>query len=186
MIVGKPLLTTREIQTKAKELAHTISVDYSGKDLLAVGILKGACMFFSDLVRCIEVPLTIDFIIASSYVKTENSGEVKVYYDVRGDISDKHVLLIEDIVDTGITLNQIRERILMRSPQSLKICTFLDKKERRVVDVLDYIGFEIPNFFVVGAGYDNRFRNLRIYRYSEGHRKQCLNVNQTQFTQRAS
>jgi hypoxanthine phosphoribosyltransferase len=163
MIVGKPLLTTREIQTKAKELAHTISVDYSGKDLLAVGILKGACMFFSDLVRCIEVPLTIDFIIASSYVKTENSGDVKVFYDVRGDISDKHVLLIEDIVDTGITLNQIRERILMRSPKSLKICTFLDKKERRVVDVpLDYIGFEIPNFFVVGYGldYDNKFRNL--------------------------
>jgi len=163
MIVGKPLLTTREIQTKAKELAHTISVDYSGKDLLAVGILKGACMFFSDLVRCIEVPLTIDFIIASSYVKTENSGEVKIYYDVRGDISDKHVLLVEDIVDTGITLNQIRERILMRSPKSLKICTFLDKRERRVVDVpLDYIGFEIPNLFVVGYGldYDNMFRNL--------------------------
>jgi len=163
MIVGKPLLTTREIQTKAKELAHTISVDYSGKDLLAVGILKGACMFFPDLVRSIEVPLTIDFIIASSYVKTENSGEVKIHYDVRGDISDKHVLLIEDIVDTGITLNQIRERILMRSPKSLKICTFLDKKERRVVDVpLDYIGFEIPNLFVVGYGldYDNKFRNL--------------------------
>jgi hypoxanthine phosphoribosyltransferase len=163
MIVGKPLLTTREIQTKAKELAHTISVDSSGKDLLAVGILKGACMFFSDLVRSIEVPLTIDFIIASSYVKTDTSGEVKVYYDVRGDISDKHVLLIEDIVDTGITLNQIRERILMRSPKSLKICTFLDKKERRVVDVpLDYIGFEIPNLFVVGYGldYDDKFRNL--------------------------
>ncbi len=163
MIVGKPLLTTREIQTKAKELAHTISADYAGKDLLAVGILKGACMFFSDLVRSIEVPLTIDFIIASSYVKTENSGEVKVYYDVRGDISDKHVLLIEDIVDTGITLNQIRGRILMRSPKSLKICTFLDKKERRMVDVpLDYIGFEIPNLFVVGYGldYDNKFRNL--------------------------
>jgi hypoxanthine phosphoribosyltransferase len=163
MIVGKPLLTTREIQTKAKELALRISGDYAGKDLLAVGILKGACMFFSDLVRCIEVPLTIDFIIASSYVKTENSGEVKIYYDVRGDISDRHVLLIEDIVDTGITLNQIRERILMRSPKSLKICTFLDKKERRVVDVpLDYIGFEIPNLFVVGYGldYDNMFRNL--------------------------
>jgi hypoxanthine phosphoribosyltransferase len=163
MIVGKPLLTTREIQTKAKELALRISGDYAGKDLLAIGILKGACMFFSDLVRCIEVPLTIDFIIASSYVKTENSGEVKIYYDVRGDISDKHVLLIEDIVDTGITLNQIRERILMRSPKSLKICTFLDKKERRVVDVpLDYIGFEIPNLFVVGYGldYDNMFRNL--------------------------
>lgn len=163
MIVGKPLLASHEIQTKVKELAQRISADYAGKELLAVGILKGAFMFFSDLVRYIEVPLTIDFIVASSYVKTESSGEVKVHYDVKGDISDRHVLLIEDIVDTGITLNQIRERILARSPQSLRICTFLDKKERRMVEVpLDYIGVEIPNLFVVGYGldYDNKFRNL--------------------------
>lgn len=163
MIVGKPLFTTRQIQTKVKELAHRISKDYSGKELLAVGILKGAFMFFSDIVRSIEVPLTLDFIIASSYLKTNTTGEVKIYYDIRGDISDKHVLLIEDIVDTGITLNQIRERVLARCPKSLKICAFLDKKERRIVEVpLDYIGFEIPDKFVVGYGldYDNKFRNL--------------------------
>jgi hypoxanthine phosphoribosyltransferase len=163
MIVGKPLFTTRQIQTKVKELADRISEDYSGKDLVVVGILKGAFMFFSDIVRAVKVPLTLDFVVASSYVKTETSGEVKIYYDIREDISDKHVLLIDDIVDSGITLNQIRERVLARRPETLKICVFLDKKERRMVDIpLDYVGFEIPNEFVVGYGldYDGKFRNL--------------------------
>lgn len=163
MIIGKPLFTTRQIQAKVKELADRISEDYSGKDLLVVGILKGAFMFFSDIVRAIKVPLTLDFIVASSYVKTEPSGEVKIYYDIREDISDKDVLLIDDIIDSGVTLNQIRERILSRCPSSLKICIFLDKKERRMIDVpVDYVGFEIPNEYVVGYGldYDGKFRNL--------------------------
>jgi len=163
MISGKPLLTTRQIQERIQELAQRISRDYSGKDLLAVGILKGGFMFFSDLVRAIEVPLTLDFIIASSYMKTDSLGQVKVYYDIREDMTDKHVLLIDDIVDTGITLNHIRERVLAKCPRSLKICTFLDKKERREVEIpIDYAGFEIPNEFVVGYGldYDNKFRNL--------------------------
>jgi len=163
MIVGKPLFVTEQIQAKVKELADRISSDYSGKDLLAVGILKGAFMFFSDIVRFIKVPLTLDFIVASSYVKTDTSGEVKIHCDMREDISDKDVLLIDDIVDSGITLNQIRERILVRRPSSLKVCVFLDKRGRRVVDVpLDYVGFEIPNEFVVGYGldYDSKFRNL--------------------------
>jgi hypoxanthine phosphoribosyltransferase len=163
MITGKPLFNSQEIQAKVKELADRITKDYSGKELLAVGILKGAYMFFSDLVRAIEVPLTLDFIIASSYIKTETSGEVKMYYDIRENIQDKHVLLIDDIVDTGITLNYIRERVLARCPQSVKVCAFLDKKEKREVDIpLDYVGFEIPNEFVVGYGldYDNKFRNL--------------------------
>lgn len=163
MVIGKPFLTTEQIQAKVKELADRISRDYENKNILAVGILKGAFMFFSDLVRSIKIPLTVDFIIASSYVKTDTTGEVKVYYDLRGDISDRDVLLIEDIVDSGITLNLIRERILSRSPMSLKICALLDKKERRIVDVpLDYVGFEIPNEFVVGYGldYDDKFRNL--------------------------
>ncbi len=163
MIVGKPLFTTSQIQARVKELALRISQDYAGKDLLAVGILKGAFMFFTYIVRAVEVPLTLDFIVASSYMKSETTGEVKIYYDVRGDISDSNVLLIDDIVDTGITLNHIRERILARSPRSLKICTFLDKKERREVEIpIDYVGFEIPNEYVVGYGldYDNKFRNL--------------------------
>jgi len=163
MITGRPLFSEEQIQAKVKQLASRISEDYNGKDLLAVGILKGAFMFFSDIVRHVDIPMTLDFIIASSYVKTETSGEIKIHYDVKGDISDRHVLLIEDIVDTGVTLNQIRERILSRTPKSLKICSFLDKKERRLTDVpLDYVGFVIPNEFVVGYGldYDNKFRNL--------------------------
>jgi hypoxanthine phosphoribosyltransferase len=163
MIIGKPLLTTSQIQTRVRELADRISEDYLGKDIVAVGVLKGAFMFFSDIVRSIRVPLTLDFIIASSYVKTETTGEVKIYYNVREDITDKDVLLIDDIIDSGITFNYIRENILSKRPRSLKICVFLDKKKRRLVDVpLDYVGFEIPNEYVVGYGldYDNKFRNL--------------------------
>jgi len=163
MVVGRPFLTVEQIQNKNRELAESISNDYEGKNLLAVGILKGAFIFFSDLVRLIRVPLSIDFLIASSYLKSETSGEIKLHCDIREEIADKDVLLIEDIVDTGITLNYIRERFLQKEPRSLRICTFLDKKDRRQVDVpLDYIGFEIPNEFVVGYGldYDNKFRNL--------------------------
>lgn len=163
MVVGKPIFTVEQIQHKVRELADRISEDYEGKNLLTVGILRGAFMFLSDLVRAIKVPLTVDFIVAASYVKTDTTGEVKVYQDIREDVTDKDVLLVEDIIDTGITLNHIRERMLQKRPKSLKICTFLDKKERRMVDVpLDYVGFEIPNKFVVGYGldYDNKFRNL--------------------------
>lgn len=163
MVVGKPLLTVAQIQQKVRALADAISDDYEGKNLLAVGILKGAFIFFSDIVKLIKTPLRIDFIVASSYMKTDTTGEVKIYYDIKEDVTNKDVLLIEDIVDTGISMNYIRERILMKGPKSLRICTLLDKKERRQVDVpLDYVGFEIPNEFVVGYGldYDNRFRNL--------------------------
>ena len=163
MVVGTPFLTVEQIQKKNRELADRISADYRGKNLLAVGILKGAFIFFSDLVRLIKVPLTIDFIIASSYLKDETLGEIKLHYHLREDIAGRDVLLVEDIVDTGITLNYLRERILNEEPRSLKICTFLDKKERREVDVpIDYVGFEIPNKFVVGYGldFDNKYRNL--------------------------
>lgn len=163
MVVGKPFLTVEQIQSKNRELAARISADYQGKNLLAVGILKGAFIFFSDLVRLIQIPLTIDFIVASSYLKSDTSGEIKLHYDIREEIADKDVLLIEDIIDTGISMNYIRERILNKEPRSLRICTLLDKKERREVDVpLDYVGFEIPNEFIVGYGldYDNKYRNL--------------------------
>lgn len=163
MITGKPLFTVEQIQHKVRELADRISLDYEGKNLLAVGILRGSFMFYSDLVRAIKVPLKVDFIIASSYIKSDTTGEVKIHYDIREEITGKDILLIEDIVDSGITVNHIRERILSNRPESLRICAFLDKKERRVVDVpLDYVGFEIPNEFVVGYGldYDNMYRNL--------------------------
>ncbi|MEW6416829.1 MAG: hypoxanthine phosphoribosyltransferase [Nitrospirota bacterium] len=163
MVIGKPLFTTKQIQSKVKELAERISSDYARKNILTVGILRGAFMFLSDLVRAIKVPLTVDFIMASSYIKTDTTGEVKIHCDIREDISNRDVLLVDDIIDTGITINYVRERILARGPNSLKICVFLDKKERRLVDVpLDYVGFEVPNVFVVGYGldYDNQFRNL--------------------------
>lgn len=163
MVVGKPFLTVDQIQKKNRELADRISADYAGKNLLAVGILKGAFIFFSDLVRLIQVPLTIDFLISSSYVRSETSGEIKLHYNIREDLTDKDILLVDDIIDTGISLNYLRERILNEGPRSLKICTLLDKKERREVEVpIDYVGFEIPDEFVVGYGldYDNKFRNL--------------------------
>lgn len=163
MVVGKPIFSAEQIQQKVKELADVISRDYEGKDLLVVGILRGAFMFLSDLVRAIQVPLTVDFVVASSYMKTDTTGEVKIHSDIREEVTDKDVLLIEDIADTGITLNYLKERILLKRPRSVKICVFLNKRERRTVDVpLDYIGFEIPNEYVVGYGldYDNKYRNL--------------------------
>jgi hypoxanthine phosphoribosyltransferase len=163
MVTGKPLLTTEQISHRIKELGNMISEDYEGKKLLAVGIMKGAFMFFSDLVKNIRTPLMVDFMIASSYLGTNTTEEVKIFCDIREKVSDKHVLLIEDIVDTGITLNYIREHLLAKSPESLRICVMLDKKERRRVDVpIDYRGFEIPNEFVVGYGldYNDMFRNL--------------------------
>ena len=163
MIIGKPLFTTEQIQNKVTELADRISHDYLGKEIIAVGILKGSFMFFSDLVRAIQQPVTIDFIVASSYIRTTSTGEVKVHYDVKEDLEGKNVLLVDDIIDTGISLNFLRERILTKNPESIKVCTFLNKKERRIVDVhLDYVGFEIPDVFVVGYGldYEDRFRNL--------------------------
>jgi len=163
MIIGRPFLTVEQIQHKVKELASIISDDYEGKDILAVGILRGAFMFFSDIVRVIKVPVTVDFLIVSSYLKTETTGEVKIHADLRENVKGNDVLLIEDIVDTGITLKYIRNMLLEMGPASLKICTLLDKKERRRVEVpLDYVGFEIPNEYVVGYGldYENKFRNL--------------------------
>ena len=163
MVIGKPLLTVEQIQKKVKELAAEISRDYKGKELLTVGILRGSFMFFSDIVKSIQVPMNIDFLIVSSYIKTKNKGKIEIHADLREDIKGRHVLLIEDIADTGLSLNHIRDLLLKRSPASLKICALLNKKERRKVDVpLDYIGFEIPDKYVVGYGldYENKFRNL--------------------------
>ncbi|MCX8026457.1 MAG: hypoxanthine phosphoribosyltransferase [Thermodesulfovibrionales bacterium] len=163
MITGKPLLTVEQIQSKVSSLADSISKDYDGKEIVIIGLLKGCFIFMADLVRQIRVPVVIDFMIASSYMQTTTSGEVKIHCDIREDIENRHVLLVDDIIDTGISLNLIRERLLMKNPASLKTCVLLDKKERRIVDVpVDYVGFEIPNEFVVGYGldYENNYRNL--------------------------
>lgn len=163
MITGKPLFTVEQIQSRVRELAGEISRDFRGKAPLVVCVLRGAFMFFSDIVRHIQVPMTVDFIVASSYEKTDTTGEIKLHCDIREDVQGKDVLLIEDIVDTGITLSRIRQLILDRNPSSLKICAFLDKKERRLTDVpVDYVGYDIPNVYVVGYGldYENHYRNL--------------------------
>jgi hypoxanthine phosphoribosyltransferase len=163
MIIGRPFLTTEQIHEKVISLADKISEDYMGKEILAVGILKGAFMFFADIIRALKLPVTVDFIVASSYLKTTSTGEVKIHYDMKEDIAGKHVLLIDDIIDTGISLNYIRERMLAKMPASLKICILLDKKERRITDVpIDYVGFVVPNEFLVGYGldYENKYRNL--------------------------
>ncbi|RJQ55293.1 MAG: hypoxanthine phosphoribosyltransferase [Nitrospiraceae bacterium] len=163
MVIGKPFLTVEQIQNRVKELARKISGDFNGKEILAVGILKGAFMFFADIVRHIDVPMKIDFLIASSYVKSQTSGEINIFADVREDIKGRDVLLIDDIVDTGLTLKYIHDMLLAKNPASLKICTFLDKKTRRKADLkIDYTGFEIPDNYVVGYGldFDGRFRNL--------------------------
>jgi hypoxanthine phosphoribosyltransferase len=163
MIIGKPFLTVEQIQTRIKELAEKISRDYEGNEILAVGILKGAFMFFADIVRLIQVPMNIDFLVASSYIKTLTTGEVKIHADVREDMKGKHVLLFEDIVDTGLTLKYIKDVLTSRNPASLKVCAFLDKKAHRQVDLdITYVGYEIPDEYVVGYGldYDNKYRNL--------------------------
>lgn len=163
MFIGTPLISEEKIQNMVKKIAQRISKDYSNRDLLVIGILKGSFMFFSDLIRYINVPLKVDFLIASSYIKDTSSGEIKIHYFPKEEIQGKDVLLVDDIIDTGISLKVIRDKILSMNPSSLKICVFLNKKERRVVDVpVDYVGFEIPNKFVVGYGldYQEMFRNL--------------------------
>ena len=163
MIISKPFLTVEQIQNRVKELAARISADYEGKEILAVGILKGAFMFIADISRLIQVPVNVDFIVASSYIKTSTTGEVIIHADIREDIRDKHVLLFEDILDTGLTLAYIKNLLLKRNPASLKICAFLDKKAHRQADLSpDYVGFDIPDYYVVGYGldYENKYRNL--------------------------
>jgi hypoxanthine phosphoribosyltransferase len=159
----KPLLTERQIKTRVNEIAQTITRDYKGEDVLVVGVLKGAFLFLSDLIRLIDLPITVDFIIASSYVKKGTTGDIQIHYDIREIVKNKAVLIVEDIVDTGFTIKYLIEQIAKKSPKSIKVCTLLNKKDKRQVEVpLDYVGFEIPDLFVVGYGmdYDSQFRNL--------------------------
>ncbi|KJR98185.1 MAG: hypoxanthine phosphoribosyltransferase [Peptococcaceae bacterium BRH_c4a] len=159
------MLTEEQISGKVKELAGRISEDYQGNSILVVGILKGAVIFLADLVRNITIPVSIDFIAVSSYGKaSESSGVVQILKDLDQIIEGRHVLVVEDIVDTGLTLKYLLENLSTRKPASLKICTLLDKPTRRKADVVpDYNGFTIPDEFVVGYGLDyaEKYRNLR-------------------------
>lgn len=163
-IYGKPLLTQEEIRKRVKDLGHQITVDYEGKGLLMIGVLKGAYNFFSDLTRAIMLPVRIDFIIATSYgMATQTSGIVRIIADLTEDIAGQDVLLVDDIIDSGITTDFLKKHVLQKRPGSLKTCVFLDKRERRKVEIeADYVGFSIPNKYVVGYGldYKNKYRNL--------------------------
>ena len=158
------LLSEEEVDARIRQLGEQISKDYAGKDIYLICILKGASFFACELAKRITVPVFLDFMSVSSYGKSsESSGVVKIVKDLDEPLQGKHVLLVEDIVDTGHTLSYLLEMLKGREPASLKLCTLLDKPERRVVDVkVDYTGFEIPDKFVVGYGldYDQRYRNL--------------------------
>lgn len=158
------LLSSEMLQTKINELGEQITADYRGKSLLLLGTLKGAVPFIADLARAIDLPLEIDYMAISSYGNsTESSGVVRILKDLEGPIAQKHVLIVEDIIDSGLTLHYLMEVLRQRKPLSLAVCTLLDKVRERVKPVTsNYIGFTIPDRFVVGYGLDyaQRYRNL--------------------------
>ncbi len=161
------LLDEATIATRVQSLADTISTDYTGvrnEDLLLIGVLKGSFIFMADLSRRLTVPHRVDFIALSSYADTaEASGSVRMIMDTRADVSRRHVLIVEDILDTGYTLSYLQRIFGARQPASLRTCVLLSKPERRIVHVpVDYVGFEIPDVWVVGYGLDfaDRFRTL--------------------------
>lgn len=162
--IGTVLFDEETIRARVAELGREISRDYAGKAPILVNILKGGFIFLADLVRRIDVPCEMDFMVVSSYEdRTESSGVVRILSDLGLNIEGRHVLVVEDIVDSGLTLDYFRELLLARNPASLRVVTLLDKHERRKVHVpVDYVGFRIPDEFVVGYGLDyaQRFRNL--------------------------
>jgi len=158
------LYSAPQVQERIRELGARITRDYQGQSVHLLGILRGSFMFLSDLSKYIEVPVTLDFIALSSYgQETKSSGVVKLQLDLGLSIKDKHVIVVEDIVDTGLTLSYLLKNLTLRAPASVKICTLLSKQARRQVEVpVDYIGFDIPDAFVIGFGLDycQRYRNL--------------------------
>ena len=159
------LVTGEQLQAKVAELGAAISRDYAGKDLLLVSILEGGVVFMADLMRAVTIPCAIDFMVVSSYggANTETTGLVKIIKDLDADLTGRHVLLVEDILDTGVTLSNLVPMLKLRNPSSVKLCTILSKPSRRKADIEpDYLGFEVPDEFVVGYGldYDEKYRNL--------------------------
>lgn len=161
--VKKVLISEEEINKRVKELAKQISTDYAGKTPLLVCILRGASLFFSDLIKNLEIDCNLDFMCLSSYQGTNSSGKVRLLLDIRDDIRDKDVIVVEDIVDTGITGVYLRDLLGARKPASLEFCTLLDKPQNRKVEITPkYLGFNIENEFVIGYGldYNELYRNL--------------------------
>ncbi len=162
--IERILISHDQIQKRVTEIAKDITKDYKGKDLLLVGILRGAVVFLADLIRQIDIHICIDFMAVSSYgASTKSSGVVRILKDLDEEIKDRHVLLVEDIVDTGLTLRYLQKNLQTRNPASISICALLNKKCKQKVPIsLKYCGFEIPDEFVVGYGldFDEKYRNL--------------------------
>ena len=162
--IKEVLLSEEEIKAKVKELGAQITKDYAGKEILLIGILRGVIIFMADLARNIDLPVTLDFMVVSSYGRsTVSSGSVKIVKDLEESIEDKHVLIVEDIIDSGLTLKYLLDNLRMRKPASIRVATLLSKPARRKSDIeVDYNGFVIPDEFIVGYGLDyaNKYRNL--------------------------
>ena len=161
--VERILLNKEEIDSKISEIGKQISKDYEGKYPIFVGVLKGCFIFMADLMRNVDVDCTMDFMAVSSYSGVSSTGAVKINKDLSQDIHDRHIILIEDILDSGVTLNYLKNYLMVREPASIKIATLLDKPSRRKADIIpDYKCFEVPDAFVVGYGldYNETYRNL--------------------------
>ena len=162
--IEKVLVTTEELDKKVQELADKITADYEDKNPVFLGILKGSFVFMADLMRKINIYCDIDFMAVSSYGnRSTTSGAVKINKDLSQDIEGRHVVIVEDILDSGVTLSYLKNYLMNRNPASISICTLLDKPARRKADIkADYFGFDIPDEFVVGYGLDyaERYRNL--------------------------
>ena len=163
--IGETLVTASDLERRVKELGAEISRDYEGRDLLLIGVLKGAVPFLADLMRELTVDCEVDFMAVSSYGSaTDSSGVVRILKDLDAAIDGRDVLVVEDIIDSGLTLHYLMKNLKARSPASLEVCALLTKPERRRVDLpIRYVGFEIPNKFAIGYGldHDQRYRNLR-------------------------
>ncbi|MFN8162663.1 MAG: hypoxanthine phosphoribosyltransferase [Solirubrobacterales bacterium] len=162
--IGETLVTQEELQRRIAELGREVSRDYAGRELVMVGVLKGAVLFLADLMRSVDVPCEIDFMAVSSYgSQTDSSGVVRILKDLDASIEGRHVLIVEDIIDSGLTLHYLMRNLRARNPASLEVCALLTKPERLRVDLSPrYVGFEIPNRFAIGYGLDHaqRYRNL--------------------------
>ncbi len=163
-IFGRPIVTQEMMRARIRDLGKQITADYADKDLILVGILKGAYAFYADLARAIRIPLRVDFLVVTSYgAKAKTTGKVKMVTDLTEDIAGRDVLLVEDIVDSGLTLQYLMRTLSKRNPKSIRVCALLNKPTRRKVDApVHYVGFQIPDKFVVGYGldYQQKYRNL--------------------------
>ena len=170
--IGTVMITQEEILEKARQIGRQITEEFAGEEIVMVGILRGAVLWMADLMKCVGLDMTIDFMAVSSYgASTRTSGVVRINKDLETDIDGKNVIIVEDIVDSGVTLNYLKGYFKSRGAKNIRICTLLDKPAGRRVDIdVDYIGFTVDDRFIVGYGldYDQRYRNLPYITYLEG------------------